>query len=169
MQVVSSKASKTIIVAFHSYSEHPIYHKRVQKTSRVVAHDEDGSATIGDYVAIIPCRPVSKTKRFKLEKIVKKYAYAVDETTGCGICHDVHQIVDKVTLCQGALLVHAVKLGLAGPSLPVDDQAFRLTSTSSNGYLMVVTFVWPLSLFDRKGSRYWPDHLVLYIFIGWLV
>ena len=82
-QVVSSKNPKTIIVAFHSYSEHPLYRKRVRKTSRIVAHDEANLAGLGDYVSITPCVPVSKTKRFKLDRVIKKYEYAVDETTGC--------------------------------------------------------------------------------------
>lgn len=78
-QVVSAKNTKTIIVAYDSFSEHPLYRKRVRKTSRIVAHDEDGKAGPGDYVRIIPCAPVSKSKRFRLDAIIKKFGFLVDE------------------------------------------------------------------------------------------
>ncbi len=81
-QVVSSKNPRTIIVAFDSFSEHKIYRKRVRKTSRIVAHDEAQEAKAGDYVQIVPCVPISKTKRHKLDTIVKKFEYYVDESTG---------------------------------------------------------------------------------------
>lgn len=40
--MVSAKSAKTIIVNYDSFSEHPLYRKRVRKTSRIVAHDEEG-------------------------------------------------------------------------------------------------------------------------------
>lgn len=76
-QVVSAKSAKTIIVNYDSFSEHPLYRKRVRKTSRIVAHDEEGKAGPGDYVRIVPCAPVSKTKRFRLDSIIKKFGYIV--------------------------------------------------------------------------------------------
>lgn len=82
MQVVSARNANTIIVNFDSFSEHKLYRKRVRKTSRIVAHDEEGAASAGDYVRIVPCRPVSKTKRFRLDAVIKKFAYNVDEQTG---------------------------------------------------------------------------------------
>jgi small subunit ribosomal protein S17 len=76
---VSAKNDKTIIVNFDSFKEHPLYRKRVRKTSRIVVHDEEGKAGLGDYVRIVPCAPVSKTKRFRLDAIVKKFGFIVDE------------------------------------------------------------------------------------------
>ena len=80
-QVISAKNDKTIIINFDSFKEHPLYRKRVRKTSRIVAHDEDGKAGLGDVVRIVPCAPVSKTKRFRLDAIVKKFGFLVDEVS----------------------------------------------------------------------------------------
>jgi small subunit ribosomal protein S17 len=81
-KVVSAKNANTIIVNYDSFKEHKLYRKRVRSTSRIVAHDEEGRASAGDYVRIVPCRPVSKTKRFRLDAIIKKFEYIVDEQTG---------------------------------------------------------------------------------------
>ena len=80
-QVISAKNDKTIIINFDSFKEHPLYRKRVRKTSRIVAHDEEGKAGLGDVVRIVPCAPVSKTKRFRLDAIVKKFGFLVDEVS----------------------------------------------------------------------------------------
>lgn len=81
-QVVSAKNPKTIIINYDSFKEHKLYRKRVRSTSRIVAHDEECKASPGDYVRIVPCRPVSKTKRFRLDAIIKRFEYNVDEQTG---------------------------------------------------------------------------------------
>lgn len=70
--VVGNKAEKTIIVQVESYKNHPKYKKRVQFRSKYYAHDEENVANVGDIVTIEECRPMSKTKRFKLVSIDKK-------------------------------------------------------------------------------------------------
>ena len=70
--VISNKSSKTIIVQVESYKKHPKYKKRVQFRSKYYAHDEENVANVGDIVTIEECRPMSKTKRFKLISIDKK-------------------------------------------------------------------------------------------------
>ncbi len=70
--VVGNKAEKTIIVQVESYKKHPKYKKRVQFRSKYYAHDEENVANVGDIVTIEECRPMSKTKRFKLISIDKK-------------------------------------------------------------------------------------------------
>ena len=70
--VVLNKAEKTIIVQVESYKKHPKYKKRVQFRSKYYAHDEENVANVGDIVTIEECRPMSKTKRFKLISIDKK-------------------------------------------------------------------------------------------------
>ena len=70
--VVGNKAEKTIIVQVESYKKHPKYKKRVQFRSKYYAHDEENVANVGDIVTIEECRPMSKTKRFKLVSIDKK-------------------------------------------------------------------------------------------------
>jgi small subunit ribosomal protein S17 len=50
--------------------EHPNYGKFVRRTSKYVAHDEDNSCKPGDLVAIVECRPISKTKSWRVVEIV---------------------------------------------------------------------------------------------------
>lgn len=69
--VVSSVNDKTIIVAVDIYKKHPIYSKIFKKTKRFAAHDEQNKAKIGDIVKIIETRPISKTKKFRLDKIIE--------------------------------------------------------------------------------------------------
>lgn len=68
-RVVSTKNSKTIIVAVDTYIKHPLYGKRFRKTKKFAAHDEKEEAKVGDIVKITSTRPYSKTKAFRLEKI----------------------------------------------------------------------------------------------------
>lgn len=70
--VVSTVNDKTIIVAVDTYKVHPLYKKRFKSTKRYQAHDEKNTAENGDIVRLAETRPYSKTKRFRLVKIVKK-------------------------------------------------------------------------------------------------
>lgn len=70
--VVSTKSSKTIIVNVNTFISHPTYKKRVLKSKKFAAHDEKGIAGLGDVVSIQECRPLSKTKHFRLLEIKKK-------------------------------------------------------------------------------------------------
>lgn len=69
--VVSDKMDKTITVAVDTYRMHRIYGKRVKKTTKLHAHDENNTAKIGDVVKIMETRPLSKMKRFRLVEVVK--------------------------------------------------------------------------------------------------
>lgn len=71
-KVVSVNQNKTTIVAVENISVHPLYSKRVKRTTRYTAHDERGVCEIGDVVKLVPCRPLSKKKRFTVEDIVMK-------------------------------------------------------------------------------------------------
>ena len=71
-EVVSATNDKTIKIQTISYKKHPLYKKRVETRSTYYAHDEENAANVGDTVTIVECRPMSKTKRFRLESIDKK-------------------------------------------------------------------------------------------------
>ena len=60
--VTSNKADKTITVKIERKVKHPLYGKVVKRASKVHAHDENNSASIGDIVSVKECRPISKTK-----------------------------------------------------------------------------------------------------------
>ena len=70
--VISAKAQKTITVAVHERKQHPVYGKMVTRTKKFYAHDENSEAREGDVVRIMECRPLSKTKRWRLVEIVEK-------------------------------------------------------------------------------------------------
>lgn len=63
--VVSDKMEKTIVVAIETMILHPIYKKRVKKTTKFKAHDEENVAKIGDRVRIMETRPLSKDKKLE--------------------------------------------------------------------------------------------------------
>ena len=68
--VVSNKMDKTIVVAARFKEKHPIYGKFVSKTKKYHAHDEKNECDIGDTVEIAETRPLSKSKRWRLVRIV---------------------------------------------------------------------------------------------------
>jgi small subunit ribosomal protein S17 len=71
--VVSSEAmQKTIVVKVTERMQHPIYRKTVLRTKKYKAHDEKGSAHVGDTVQIVQCRPLSREKHWALEKVLKR-------------------------------------------------------------------------------------------------
>jgi len=70
--VVSDKMEKTIVVAIRDKVKHPLYGKIVNRTTKLKAHDENNEAGIGDVVEIMETRPLSKDKRWRLVRIVKK-------------------------------------------------------------------------------------------------
>jgi small subunit ribosomal protein S17 len=72
--VVSDKCDKTITVLVTTYKKHAIYNKRVISSKKFTAHDELNQAKTGDVVTIIECRPISRTKRFRLLEIVSQEA-----------------------------------------------------------------------------------------------
>ena len=71
-RVVSNKMQKTIAVEIERLVRHPTYGKYIRRTTKLLAHDEDGSSREGDLVVIIPCRPMSRHKSWRLLKVVEK-------------------------------------------------------------------------------------------------
>jgi small subunit ribosomal protein S17 len=70
--VTSIKMNKTIAVTVSTKRNDPLYAKRVGYSKKYYAHDEKNEAKVGDVVTIMACRPISKTKRFRLVSIDKK-------------------------------------------------------------------------------------------------
>ena len=69
--VGSQKMQKSIVVAVEWQVRHGLYGKTERRTSKFVAHDENNTAKIGDRVAIVESRPLSKRKRWVVTKIVR--------------------------------------------------------------------------------------------------
>ena len=70
--VVSDKMQKTIVVAVTRLVQHPNYKKVIRKKVKYAVHDEKNEARIGNKVQIIQTRPLSKTKRWRLVKVLGK-------------------------------------------------------------------------------------------------
>ena len=71
-QVISDKMDKTIVVAVEDSVQHKLYKKIVKRTYKLKAHDENNECGIGDTVEVMETRPLSKDKRWRLTKIIKK-------------------------------------------------------------------------------------------------
>lgn len=65
-QVVSDKGDKTVVVLVERRFTHPVMKKTIRKTKRYNAHDADNKFKTGDIVRIEECRPISKTKTWKV-------------------------------------------------------------------------------------------------------
>jgi small subunit ribosomal protein S17 len=71
-KVVSDKMNKTVTVLVERRVKHPLYGKVIRMSKKYHAHDEDNSAHAGDTVLIEECRPLSKTKAWKVVRIVEQ-------------------------------------------------------------------------------------------------
>ncbi len=70
--VVSNLMDKSIVVAIRRKVKHPIYGKFVNKTKKLMAHDEENTCNIGDTVRIMETRPLSKNKSWRLVEIIER-------------------------------------------------------------------------------------------------
>ena len=71
-KVVSNKMDKSITITVDRKVKHPLYGKFVQKTTKLMAHDENNECGIGDTVKVMETRPLSKNKCWRLVEIVAK-------------------------------------------------------------------------------------------------
>jgi small subunit ribosomal protein S17 len=71
-EVVSVKMAKTIVVEVSRRVPHPLYKRIIAKRKKFYAHDDKGTAKLGDVVRIVECRPLSKLKRWELADVVRK-------------------------------------------------------------------------------------------------
>ena len=71
-RVISSKADKTITVLLERQVKHPLYGKYMKRSTKVHAHDEKNECGEGDMVAITECRPISKTKSWRVVEILAR-------------------------------------------------------------------------------------------------
>ncbi len=70
--VVSDKMDKTITVKVEDFIRHPLYGKRIKRSKKFKAHDENNVCSMGDRVRIMETRPLSRDKRWRLVEIVEK-------------------------------------------------------------------------------------------------
>lgn len=70
--VASNKMDKTVTVAIERRKQHPMYKRVIKRTKKYKAHDENNECNEGDKVRIVETRPLSKTKRWRVEEILEK-------------------------------------------------------------------------------------------------
>ena len=70
--VVSDKMQKTVTVAVERQIRHEVYGKTQRRTSKFLAHNENDDAKVGDRVAIVEARPMSRRKRWVVTRVVEK-------------------------------------------------------------------------------------------------
>jgi small subunit ribosomal protein S17 len=70
--VVSDKMQKGVVVAIERQVRDGLYGKTQKRTTRFLAHDEENTAKVGDQVAIVESRPISRRKRWIVTRIVRK-------------------------------------------------------------------------------------------------
>lgn len=68
--VVGDKTQKTVVVVVQRSLRHPLYGRVVRKRRKFMAHDEEGTAKMGDVVEIMETRPMSKRKRWRVVRVV---------------------------------------------------------------------------------------------------
>ena len=71
-KVVSNKMTKSVVVTIERQVRHGMYGKQQRLTSRFMAHDEKSEAKVGDTVALVPSRPLSRRKRWVVTRVVQK-------------------------------------------------------------------------------------------------
>jgi small subunit ribosomal protein S17 len=71
-KVVSDGMEKSVVVKVEYLVSHPLYKKRIKKSSKFMAHDEKDICNIGDKVKIAETRPLSKRKRWRVTEILEK-------------------------------------------------------------------------------------------------
>ncbi len=71
-RVISDKMDKSVTVLVERKVSHPIYGKYVKRSTKLHAHDESNECKMGDTVSIEECRPLSKTKSWRLVKVLER-------------------------------------------------------------------------------------------------
>ena len=70
--VVSDKMDKTIVVLAETLVKHRLYQKYIKRHNKFKAHDQDNTCRVGDKVIITESRPLSKTKKWRVSRVVQK-------------------------------------------------------------------------------------------------
>ena len=71
-RVVSDKMNKTVTVLVERRVKHPLYKKYIRRSTKVHVHDEGDECNVGDSVSIVQCRPLSKTKAWRVHEIIAR-------------------------------------------------------------------------------------------------
>ena len=73
-RVVSNKMNKSVTILVERQVKHPLYGKYIRRSTKLHAHDEDNACNEGDVVRVSECRPLSKTKNWRVVEVVTRAA-----------------------------------------------------------------------------------------------
>ena len=71
-RVIGDKMDKTVTVLVERRVKHPLYKKYVRRSTKIHAHDEAGECNVGDSVSIVQCRPLSRTKAWRVLEVITR-------------------------------------------------------------------------------------------------
>ena len=71
-RVVSNKMNKTVTVLVERQVKHALYGKYIRRSTKLHAHDEDNACNEGDVVRVTECRPLSKTKNWRVVEVITR-------------------------------------------------------------------------------------------------
>ena len=71
-RVTSDKMQKTVVVSVENRKRHPLYNKVIRQTTKYKAHNPNDTARLGDLVQIVESQPMSREKRWAVEKVLQK-------------------------------------------------------------------------------------------------
>lgn len=71
-RVTSDRMDKTVTVLVERRVKHPLYKKYIRRSTRIHAHDETNACKVGDAVSIVQCRPLSRTKAWRVREILAR-------------------------------------------------------------------------------------------------
>ena len=74
--VISNSGNKSVNIAVDYKIKHPKYGKYIKRRTKIGVHDEHNQSGVGDVIEIAECRPLSKTKSWRLVKVLKKAGHA---------------------------------------------------------------------------------------------
>jgi small subunit ribosomal protein S17 len=73
-RVVSNKMNKSVTILVERQVKHPLYGKYIRRSTKLHAHDEENTCNEGDVVRVSECRPLSKTKNWRVVEVVTRAA-----------------------------------------------------------------------------------------------
>ncbi|GAB2491826.1 30S ribosomal protein S17 [Arenimonas alkanexedens] len=71
-RVVSNKMNKSVTILVERQVKHPLYGKYIRRSTKLHAHDEENTCNEGDFVRVSECRPLSKTKNWRVVEIITR-------------------------------------------------------------------------------------------------
>ena len=128
-RVVSDKMDRTVVVAVEWRRAHPIYKKAVRRKTRFKAHDADNQCKLGDLVRIVETRPLSRTKRWRVDEILARQEIAEIQPEEIAVSEEDEQLAEP--LVETATVVAEVATTAESHGATDEEQAQDGTDTES--------------------------------------